>query len=193
MKKLRDAGLFTESSDVSIIIVTSWSKYLLVKAYWNFNSLCVNPRKWSITLKQFISKLPMNCLSVFDHFVGLLFKGLTQIWVGQGVILPLCWFSLNNSETLAFCSIQLHLIRDVCAKFGIPYSPQSPDIEQNSDEGISDFRISGQSLIKRNCRNSWTNDDINMKLGPVIKLDIRNKKCQKNWWWCHVRKLWRDC
>ena len=154
MKKLRDAGLFTESSDVSIIIVTSWSKYLLVKAYSNFNPLCVNPRKWSVRLKQFISKLPMNCLSVFDHFVGLLFKGLTQIWVGQGVILPLCWFSLNNSETLAFCSIQLHLIRDVCAKFGIPYSPQSPDIAQILDGGIFDFQISGQSLIKGNCHNS---------------------------------------
>ena len=32
--------------------------------------------KWSTTLKQFISKLPTNCLSVFDHFVGLMLKGL---------------------------------------------------------------------------------------------------------------------
>ena len=40
---------------------------------------------------------------------------------------------------------------------------------------ISDFRISGQSLIKVNCHNSRTSDDIDMKLGPVTKLDKRNK------------------
>ena len=39
---------------------------------------------------------------------------------------PPCWFPLNNLETikavtLAFCSIQYHFIRDVRAKFGIPY------------------------------------------------------------------------
>ena len=32
----------------------------------NVNTLSVNPTKWSNTLKQFIGKLPMNCLSVFD-------------------------------------------------------------------------------------------------------------------------------
>ena len=48
------------------------------------------------------------------------------------------------------------------------------------DGGISDFPISGQSLIKRNCRNSKTSDDIDMKLGPVTKRDKRNKKRQKN-------------
>ena len=34
------------------------------------------PQKWSKTLKQFVEKLPTNCLSVFDHFVGLTHKGL---------------------------------------------------------------------------------------------------------------------
>ena len=44
----------------------------------------------------------------------------------------------------------------------------------------SDFRISGQSLIKENCHNSTTTDDIDMKLGPVTKLHKRYKKCHKN-------------
>ena len=35
--------------------------------------------KWSNTLKQFVGKLPTNCLSVFDHFVGLALKGLKQM------------------------------------------------------------------------------------------------------------------
>ena len=41
-----------------------------------FNTLSANPTKWSNTLKQFIGKLPTNCLSVFDRFVGLALKGL---------------------------------------------------------------------------------------------------------------------
>ena len=64
-----------------------------------------------------------------------------------------------------------HFIRGIRAKFGIPDPPQTPDIGQNSDRGISDFRISRQSLIKSN--------DIDMKLGPVTKLDKRNKITSK--------------
>ena len=40
------------------------------------NSLSANPTKWSNILKQFVGKLPTNCLSVFDDFVGLALKGL---------------------------------------------------------------------------------------------------------------------
>ena len=57
----------------------------------------------------------------------------------------------------------------MCAKFGIPNSSQSPDIEQISDGGISDFRISCQYLTSENCPNSKSND-IHMKVGPVLNL-----------------------
>ena len=40
------------------------------------NPLSVNITKWSNTLKQFVGKLPTNCLSVFNHFVGLAIKSL---------------------------------------------------------------------------------------------------------------------
>ena len=33
----------------------------------------------SNTLKQFVPKLPTNCLSVFDHFEGLALKGLNYL------------------------------------------------------------------------------------------------------------------
>ena len=39
--------------------------------------------------------------------------------------------------------------------------------------------MSGHSLIKENCHNSRTSDDIDMKLGPVTKLDKRNKTTSK--------------
>ena len=38
-----------------------------------------HPTKWSNTLKQFVTNLPTNCLSVFDHFVILARKGLRKI------------------------------------------------------------------------------------------------------------------
>ena len=76
-------------------------------------------------------------------------------------------------------SIQQHFIRNIRAKFGIPNLPQSPNIGQNSDGNISDFRSSGKFLIKGNCHNSRTSDDIDMKVGPVTRLNQRNKKRQK--------------
>ena len=42
----------------------------------NYNSLNPNPTKWSNTLKQFVCKLPTDCLSVFEDFVGLALKGI---------------------------------------------------------------------------------------------------------------------
>ena len=49
--------------------------------------LSANITKWSKTLKQFVSKLPTNCVSVSDHFVGLALKGLTKfcklIWLSS--------------------------------------------------------------------------------------------------------------
>ena len=49
----------------------------------NVNTLSANPTKWSNTLKQFIGKLPMNCLIVFDHFWRLVLKGLKVYYVSQ--------------------------------------------------------------------------------------------------------------
>ena len=50
---------------------TDSSKWLTV-----FNPLSPNPTKWSNTLK-LSNPAQTDCLSVFDHFVGLALKGLT--------------------------------------------------------------------------------------------------------------------
>ena len=42
------------------------------------NPLSTNPGKWSNTVEQFFGNLPTNCLTVFDHFVGLVLKGLSN-------------------------------------------------------------------------------------------------------------------
>ena len=66
-----------------------WSKIRL--SVISFNFLSASPTKWPNTLKQFVGKLPTNRLSVFDHFLGLLLKGLRKSAVA-------CfWNKYNNS------------------------------------------------------------------------------------------------
>ena len=69
-------------SYVTIIAETSPYSYLFNYLF----SLIVNPlsadfTKWPKTLKQFIGKLPMNCLSVFGHFVGLALTWLIIVFL----------------------------------------------------------------------------------------------------------------
>ena len=47
------------------------------------NPLNASPTKWSNTLKQFVCKVPTNCLSVFGHFVKLALKGLKNGFNGK--------------------------------------------------------------------------------------------------------------
>ena len=65
---------FYYSHNISVAML-SWSLFILL-----FNPLSSSPTKWSNTLKQFVCKLPTNCLSVFDHFEGLAFKGLIDAY-----------------------------------------------------------------------------------------------------------------
>ena len=67
--------------------------------------------------------------------------------------------------------------------------PKPTDIEQNLDGGIFNFHISGQSIIKRNCHNSRTNHDIDMKLGTITKLDKENKTVVKKLTMMSCRKI----
>ena len=53
------------------------------------NPLSANPAKWSNTLKQSVGSLPTNCLSLFNHFVGLVLKGLMYILFSHD------WFSYS--------------------------------------------------------------------------------------------------
>ena len=61
----------------------------LMKNVKGSNPLSTNITKWSNALKQFVTKLTTNCLSVFDHFVGLALKGLTKFC-------KLIWLSFAN-------------------------------------------------------------------------------------------------
>ena len=61
--------LKTFRTDISHFLIYIFAKQA-------FNSLSTNLTKWSNTLKKFVSNLTKNCVSVFDHTVGLAHKGL---------------------------------------------------------------------------------------------------------------------
>ena len=76
------------------------------------NPLSANPTKWSNTLKQFLGKLPTNCLSVFDHFVKLALKGLinmilieTKTYINLKYKLQRLHFELSHITIIFFLSI----------------------------------------------------------------------------------------
>ena len=60
---------------VDIVTRMTPKSIMVIVALW-FNPLSANPTKCSSSIKQLIGNLPTNCLSVFDHFVGLALKGL---------------------------------------------------------------------------------------------------------------------
>ena len=53
---------------------------------YQLNPFSANFTKWSNTLKQFVNNLPTNCLSVFDHFVGLVLKGFIKDKLGGKIM-----------------------------------------------------------------------------------------------------------
>ena len=67
--------------------------------YLNLNPLSANFTKWSNTLKQFVGNLPTNCFSVFDHFVGLVLKGLSLSGTCEATIIYHFLFRFNFGES----------------------------------------------------------------------------------------------
>ena len=61
---------------IQFIQKISSKRFMSVVHKKSINPLSANFTKWSNTLKQLVSNLPTNCLSVFDQFVGLALKGL---------------------------------------------------------------------------------------------------------------------
>ena len=68
------------NADKSHFLISSKSQRSLCIQGREGNYLSANPTKWSNTLTQFVGNLPKNCLSVFDHFVGLALKGFIYLF-----------------------------------------------------------------------------------------------------------------
>ena len=81
------------------------------------NPFSANFTKWSNTLKQFVGNLLTNCLSVFDHFVGLVLKGLRHLSPCQK-----CWTNLGLGETSPYANDKK--IPKILSKFIIASLPK---------------------------------------------------------------------
>ena len=70
-----------------------------------FDPVSANPTKWSNTLKRICRQNPTNCLSVFDHFIGLTLNGLRLFSIFT------CTFTFRRTpvETRTRKKINLHL------------------------------------------------------------------------------------
>ena len=64
------------------------------------NPLNANLRKWSNTIKQFVGNLPTNCLSVFDHSVGLALKRLINTYIIKVNLIAVMTSSLNLTSNV---------------------------------------------------------------------------------------------
>ena len=77
------------------------------------NLLSTNPTKLSNILKQFVGKLPTNCLRVYYDFVGLALEGLNifpksfiiDVWQGSVYASDSCCFSYGKIlDLFVYCS-----------------------------------------------------------------------------------------
>ena len=82
-----------------------------------------------------------------------------------------------KAVNLIFCSIREHFIRDIHAKFGISNLPPVSRYWAKLKKGYFQFTNFWAIPYKRNPLYS---DNIDMKLGPVTKLDREAKQQQKN-------------
>ena len=114
--------------------------------------------------------------------------------VGGRVILLPYSFSLNNSETVKAIALALSSSHGILWETSVPnlifLTCPSLQILGITQTGV--FLIS-RFWVQENCHNSKTSNDIDMNLGPVTKIDKRNKIKSKNWQRRHVRSLLYHC
>ena len=68
-----------------------------------------NFTKWSNTLRHFLDKLATNCLSVFDHFVGLALKGLISFFSNLLIAYILLYSVMRNFTSKTIVQSRLTL------------------------------------------------------------------------------------
>ena len=93
MQWIITTNITSTPSSVLLVLTTRNTTHII------FKPLSANFTKWSNTLKQFVRKLPANCLSVSDHFLGLTLKGLS------------CYLLKNEAITLRFTDFYIFIGR----------------------------------------------------------------------------------
>ena len=88
------------------------------------NPLSANFTKWWNTFKQFVGKLPTNCLSVFDHFVKLALKRLKYL---INIVQTCIILSVNlGTEALTTCTVLSILCKKISNDINYLPNPMIP-------------------------------------------------------------------
>ena len=78
------------------------------------NPSSINPRKWSNTLKQFVGTLSTNCLSLVDHFVGLVLKGTSPVssksFDSYVDVCEFCLFVMTLSRVIMTVDLTMYVV-----------------------------------------------------------------------------------
>ena len=139
--------------------------------------LSANITKRSNTFKQFVANLPTNCLSVFDHFVGLALKGL---------ITAVYFKDHNRVFKIVYC-IRCSVVCKIvfCSEF-----PDIPDntgkVTRRRAQAIAKryaFHANAINMILLNFKKLiWVlqNMDVNFFKISFEGIAIISKKCLKN-------------
>ena len=105
-----------------------------------------------------------KCLITFSRSIFYILRPFLVLFnpnlgVCGGYFLLPCWFSLNNLEMVKAAALAFAVFSNILLETFVPNlvfltRPSLQILGKNSDGGICDFQISGQSLIRRNCHNS---------------------------------------
>ena len=116
--------------------------------------------RWKLGIKKNVFLVGMVNHSFLIFFAGLtMFIVKLDRQINQKNQSP--WLQLSEAKYCRIAAAKIR-IRTIDVAYQMDVSPHS-----------------GESLIKRNWHNFRTSDDIDMKLGPVTKLDKRNNTTSK--------------
>ena len=133
--------------------------------------LSANFTKWSNTLKQFFGKLPTNCLSLFDHLVGLALKGLilrNSLWT---------WPEGNMNTIPLFFSV-FRFTGIVMLQFSIRYLVAKSNNSFKYFTFRSSLRFPTNDCFLFRVRLCWCSG-----LGTFYSFHMNSYSLQMYWYW----------
>ena len=133
------------------------------------NSLSADLTKWSNTLKQFVGNLATNCLSVFDHSVGLALKGLIM----QVFKYNQSSGDTNSDESLAGKNDTVEITE--------PDESQSLSINETQQDERSDSVSDSDSKHRTEEELGNNNSHINRNVDPKRTITKNNLVNESSW------------
>ena len=113
---LKNVAIFTGKHLCWSLFLIKLQAFSYTTSFKKESNTTANITKRSNTLKQFFLKLLPNCLSVFDHFIGLALKELRKIL--KRLLLTVVWWPIvANLNLNRRCNFKSYLHYGITLKF----------------------------------------------------------------------------